>query len=407
MVVITAEEKSKLDNQALNNFQEYLGIPSVHPNIDYEPCVKFLKVQAKYLGLPVKVVQITESKPLVVVTWLGTNPLLPSIALSSHMDVVPVYEEKWTQKPFGANIVDGKVYARGAQDMKCVAIQYFEAIRRMKLKNIKLLRTLNLIFTPDEEIGGVDGMKKFVQTQEFKNLNVGFALDEGMASENDDFDVFYGERCIWQMQIHCPGTPGHGSLLLDNTAGEKVSHVLNKIFEFRLQEKLKLENNPDFTIGDVTTINLTKLQGGVQNNVVPPELTFTIDCRIPVTVDVVQWEATVNQWCREAGSDVFMEFCQKQPQIAPTRIDASNPYWVAFKQAASKIGVKLRTKIFPGGTDSKHLRGIGIPVLGFSPINNTPILLHDNDEFLGVNTFLKGIDIYMELIGAVANVPEK
>jgi aminoacylase len=50
----------------------------------------------------------------------------------------------------------------------------------------------------DEEIGGTDGMEKFVKTQDFKNLNVGFALDEGMASPNDEFLLYYGERSIWR-----------------------------------------------------------------------------------------------------------------------------------------------------------------------------------------------------------------
>lgn len=40
-------------------------------------------------------------------------------------------------------------------------------------------------------------MEKFVETKEFKNLNAGFALDEGLASENDVYSVFYGERCVW------------------------------------------------------------------------------------------------------------------------------------------------------------------------------------------------------------------
>lgn len=49
----------------------------------------------------------------------------------------------------------------------------------------------------DEEIGGKSGMAKFVPTDDFKALNVGFALDEGIASPNETFDVFYAERSIW------------------------------------------------------------------------------------------------------------------------------------------------------------------------------------------------------------------
>lgn len=46
---------------------------------------------------------------------------------------------------------------------------------------------------------------------------------------------------------------------------------------------------------------------------------------------------------------------------------------------------------------------MGIPALGFSPMNNTPVLLHDHDEFIGADTYLRGIDIYEKLIPSVAN----
>lgn len=60
--------------------------------------------------------------------------------------------------------------------------------------------------------------------------------------------------------------------------------------------------------------------------------------------------------------------------------------------------------MFPGGTDSRYIREVGIPALGFSPINNTPVLLHDHDEFLRVETYLKGIEIYKKIIENLANV---
>jgi len=50
------------------------------------------------------------------------------------------------------------------------------------------------------------------------------------------------------------------------------------------------------------------------------------------------------------------------------------------------------------------VRHVGIPALGFSPMNNTPILLHDHDECLLASTYLNGIEIYKKLIAAVANV---
>lgn len=75
----------------------------------------------------------------------------------------------------------------------------------------------------------------------------------------------------------------------------------------------------------------------MQSNVIPPEMVITIDCRIPVTVNVNKWEETINQWCREAGSNITIEYEQKQPQVEVTKIDNTNPFWVAFKEATDKL----------------------------------------------------------------------
>ena len=62
--------------------------------------------------------------------------------------------------------------------MKCIGIWYLEACRGIKSRGL-LKRDVHLTFVPDEEIGGSDGMKKFIQTETFASLNAGFALDEG------------------------------------------------------------------------------------------------------------------------------------------------------------------------------------------------------------------------------------
>ncbi|KAM3964074.1 aminoacylase-1 isoform 1-T2 [Aphomia sociella] len=393
------------NNAAVANFVEYLKIPSVQPDINYDACVTFLQRQAKEIGISVKVYEVVPRKPIVVLTWPGQDTSLTSVLLNSHMDVVPVFENSWTYPPFSAHIdKDGKIFARGSQDMKCVGIQYLEAIRILKKSGVQLKRTLHISFVPDEEIGGHDGMEKFVLTNDFKALNVGFALDEGMANPTDEFIIFNGERSIWQIHVICNGPPGHGSLLIPNTAGEKIRYIIDKFMDLREEQKKILDTNPKLTIGDVTTINLTQLKGGVQSNVVPEKLTAVFDVRLAVSVDHVAFEKQVTQWCKEAGDGVTFEFEQKNPNVECTKTDSSNPYWVAFKKAADEMKLKLDIRIFPGGTDSRYIRRVGIPAIGFSPMNNTPVLLHDHDEYLSADIYLKGIDIYVKLLTAVANV---
>lgn len=154
----------------------------------------------------------------------------------------------------------GNIYARGSQDMKCVGIQYLEAIRRLKLNNVQCKRTIHISFLPNEEIGGVLGMKEFIHTEDFKSLKVGFALDEGVASPVEEFMLYNGERSIWHVFVHCPGTPGHGSILHDNTAAEKLRIVIDKFMDFRATQRAKLTSPIDVNLGNVTTINLTQLK---------------------------------------------------------------------------------------------------------------------------------------------------
>lgn len=114
-------------------------------------------------------------------TWVGTEPELKSIILNSHMDVVPVYEEFWTHNPFDAVLDEqGRIFGRGAQDMKCVGMQYLGAIRHFKRKQMTFRRTIHVMFVPEEELGGDGGMADFVHTEAFRGLNAAFSLDEGM-----------------------------------------------------------------------------------------------------------------------------------------------------------------------------------------------------------------------------------
>ncbi|EDW04843.1 GH11748 [Drosophila grimshawi] len=393
-------------NEEIEYFREYLRIPSVHPNPNYAPCLEFLRRQATQLELPIAVYYpLDAANPVAVISWQGLEPQLPALLLNSHMDVVPVFKDSWTHEPFAAEMdAEGRIFARGTQDMKSVGMQYLAAIRALKRSGARFKRTIHMSFVADEEMGGRRGMRPFVETDEFHALNVGFGLDEGLASPTADFPVFYAERSVWRLTFKISGTAGHGSLLLPNTAGEKFQYILDKMMQLRKQQVACLENNPELKIGDVTTINLTRIGGGVQSNVVPPELTAGFDCRLALDVNHDEFITQLNTWMSEAGGGIELEFDQKHPYVPPTATDASNPFWLAFKSATDELGLDIRPQIFTGGTDSRFLRKSGIPALGFSPMNNTPVLLHDHDEWIGADTYLKGVQIYQKIISNLANV---
>ncbi|KAK6748328.1 hypothetical protein RB195_001134 [Necator americanus] len=161
-----------------------------------------------------------------------------------------------------------------------------------------------------EEIAGEEGMARFCQMDEFEQLNIGFVLDEGIASETNQYNVFYAERCPWWLKVTCTGSPGHGSKFIPNTAAEKLQKMINKTLSFREEQKKILEEDPKKTLGDVTTLNLTIIEGGVQVNVLPEKYTAYFDIRVPPTVDFDSFGKQIDNWCREAGEGVQYEFLE-------------------------------------------------------------------------------------------------
>lgn len=394
------------EHPAVTNFRKYIRIKSVQPTPDYDGCTKFLQEQAKELGAKCQVVECSPGKPAVVMTIPGQDPSLPSVLLNSHTDVVPVFPEHWTYDPFEAHKDEsGNIYGRGTQDMKCVGIQYLEALKKNTAEGKTFLRTIHLTFVPEEELGGKLGMGELIKTKCFKELNVGFTLDEGYANPSEKFTVFYSQRSPWWVLLSCPGQPGHGSQFLPNNSGVKLQKVINSFMDFRESELQRLKSNPNLKLGDVTTVNLTMLEGGVQFNVVPAELKVGFDIRLAPTVNQVEFEAMIQQWCRDAGDGITYQCLQKVPSQPITCIeDGKSAWWDAFSRGCKKMSLELEKEVFPASTDLKYIRTLGIPALGFSPMNNTPILLHDHNEFLNENIFLKGIDIYMAIIDELANV---
>lgn len=111
--------------------------------------------------------------------------------------------------------------------------------------------------------------------------------------------------------------------------------VVNKILEWRTQEKIKLSQGLD--IGYVTSVNMTILEGGKQLNVVPPELFAGFDVRLAVDSDHHAIMDTVLKWCHEAGDGVQLDLIKKNEKTIPTKLDNSNPWWLKFKHECDKM----------------------------------------------------------------------
>ncbi|KAG9456644.1 hypothetical protein H6P81_001152 [Aristolochia fimbriata] len=400
----------------ISRFQQYLQINTSQPNPNYQEAADFILSLAKTLNLESEKVDFVSGKPVVLLKWPGKNPTLPSILLNSHTDVVTTEDHKWIHPPFLAHInSEGNIFARGSQDMKCVGMQYLEAIRRLKKAGFEPTRTVYLSFVPDEEIGGHGGAEPFSQSDTFKKMNVGIVLDEGLASPDENYRAFYGERSPWWLAIKAFGSPGHGARLYDNTAMENLLKSLESIRRFRAAQFDTVKSGAKEE-GEVISVNMVFLKAGTPSpsgfvmNVQPSQAEAGFDIRVPPNAlhDLLE-QKIMEEWAPSSRNMTF-EFKQKNfgrdvfGKPAVTVADNSNPWWTLLEEAVKKAGGKLRKpEIFPASTDARYFREQGLPAIGFSPMANTPILLHDHNEFLNQEEYLKGITVYESIIEAYAS----
>lgn len=392
------------DLHAIEMFKTLVRIPSVTgdgPNGPSQQCCKFLAEFCDKWGIEWKTMEFVEKYPIFLATIPGQDPTLPAILLNSHFDVVPVIESKWNYPPFGATELDnGDIVGRGTQDMKSVVIQHFVGVVKVlrqlataqgincnlegdegkpKLGQMKLLkRTVYLSCVPDEEMGGPLGTLKWVEATEAvpekglvpaRDMNIGFLLDEGLAATDRNIIAFYGERSVWWLKLIAKGPTGHGSRFIEGTAMEKLMCAVNQMLYFRDSEYKRLHGlNPQETqdigcehakalkLGDVTTLNLTMLEGGVKAgenysyNVIPTTAQAGFDMRIPPTVDIVEFEKKLREMLPDG---VEIEFYVKTVvnNVSPHTED--NKYWSTLLSAVKPFGVNLKAELFPSATDGR------------------------------------------------------
>lgn len=146
-------------------------------------------------------------------------------------------------------------------------------------------------------------------------------------------------------------------------------------------------------------------------NIVPSEFKATFDIRITPKTTIEEFEEKLKKWIidaedGEAGSITYeCKEWEKSKGFALTSInEKNNVWWKQFLISCQELNIKTSTEIFPAATDSRFLREKGIPAFGFTPLNNTPILLHDHNEFVNEAVFERGVDILYKIVLDMANL---
>jgi aminoacylase len=423
----------------IERLQQYLRIRTDHPHPDYHAAADFLNETIAHL-LPsarIRRVELVPGKPIVIATLQGSDRTLPSLLLNSHTDVVPAEASKWQRDPFAANLAfvdyQWRLYARGAQDMKSVGLQYVEALAALAGGGWEPLRTVHVTFVPDEEIGGTDGLRKLVddgRSRLWRELNVGAGLDEGLPNPGPGFNVYYGERRNWWLVVEAEGAPAHGALAPEDTAVQAIHRVLDRALQFRERERQKTLNSSyagkdggPLNIGETVGVNVVFLESGIKSdksesgfvmNMIPSRARAGLDIRVPPHMSSAEMDAEIQSWlsCRDEVSQKICDGLSHHfliKDLTSDTTDRSHPFSNAFMAGLREARMDSQKPIafpatFHAATDARFVRAVGVPSIGFSPIENTPDMLHKHDEFISVDGYRAGIRIYSAIIKRLAGI---
>jgi succinyl-diaminopimelate desuccinylase len=214
--------------------QELIAIPTVNPPGEgYVECAEAIGRRLSAFDFEVDYpvaegrAEHTAAHPRMNVVGLRRGRTMrPLVHLNGHFDVVPA-GAGWTVEPFGHVVRDGRIYGRGASDMKAgitAAIYAAEAIRRA---GIALAGSIEVSGTVDEESGGFAGMAWLAQQGRVHASRT----DAVIITEPTDTDRLYvGHRGVYWFEVTTHGRIAHGSMpFLGVNAIEHMGVILDRI----------------------------------------------------------------------------------------------------------------------------------------------------------------------------------
>ena len=225
---------------------------------------------------------------LIVRRPYGTGPV---IALNAHGDVVPP-GEGWTHDPYGGEIADGKLYGRASAVSKSDFATYTFAVRAIETLRTQLNGTVELHFTYDEEFGGELGPGWLLRNR--------LTRPDLLIAAGFSYQVVTAHNGCLQMEVKVLGKQAHAAIPdtgVDALQGAVVClnalYAQNTLYR-QVRSKVEGINHPYLNVG--------RIEGGTNTNVVPGKVVFKLDRRMIPEENPVEVEAAIRKVIEDAAA---------------------------------------------------------------------------------------------------------
>jgi len=384
------------DEELIRWVQELTRIPSVwrpETGEGEEAAARWVEARCREMDLETHFQEVQPGRPNVIAIY-GNHPG-PTLMFEGHTDVVTEGNPSlWTYPPFAAAIHDGRIYGRGANDMKAGLVCALIAVKAIVESGVKLKGNLLIGALCDEE-GGMIGVKDFVAR--------GWAdrVDAAIICEPEENHLCISQKGVMWIRAFIHGIMAHGAMpLTGRNSAYPMARFLTMVEQLEADEIARHGAYPHLGQPSITpTILLSPPRGygEPQNNVMPRSTEVVLDFRLIPGQNVDALAARIESFLQEVTARderlrYEMEVLEVRP---PTVTDPAEPVVAALASAYTDLtGKEPIYGGVPGSTDGTILNWKkDIPIVTCGPGNiHIP---HHIDEWVSIDEIKEAARMYV------------
>lgn len=361
---------------------ELLTEPSITPN-DAD-CQKIIATRLKPLGFTLE----TMNKGNVSNLYARRGSTEPMLLFAGHTDVVPPGEiEYWTSPPFLPTERDGKLYARGAADMKSSLAAMVCACEEFIAEHPDHPGSIGFLITSDEEGQAIDGTKYVVEKLIERQEKITYCVIGEASSEQQFGDmVKVGRRGSLNGELTVYGKQGHVAY------PDKADNPIHKSLT-ALDEIAKTKWDEGDNHFPATSLQISNIHSGTgANNVIPNHLALSFNFRFSTKVTAEQLQQQVHAILDKHKLNYELHW-QLSGEPFISKLDK---LLKSTTSAIKKItGLEANPSTSGGTSDARFIIKTGCEVLEVGPINES---IHKIDEHIGIEELNLLTQVYQAIL---------
>ncbi|MBD3672802.1 MAG: M20 family metallopeptidase [Planctomycetaceae bacterium] len=382
-------------NSPIELLEKLISLPSVNPmggDVDPAICLEhrvtqFLCDWSRELGIDPILQTVSDQQSNVILLW--TNPQRPDaeiVLLDAHQDTVPV--AGMTVEPFLPTIENGRMYGRGACDVKGGMAAMLSAFARIVRESPTDGPSVMMSCTVDEE-ATTTGINRLTESLAAGELP-GERPVAAIIAEPTELDIIVTHRGVVRWKIETSGTACHSSTPeLGENAIYRMGHVVTRLEAYA--ESLPTQKPAHPKCGP-STLSVGRIGGGSSVNIVPDSCWIEVDRRLIPGETAEEAQAAVIEELKSLPFEVI----HHPPWLtsAPLPDDENGPLAAQLMRCIESVAGDRESIGVAFGTHASRTARIGIPSVVFGPGNIAQA--HTKDEWIDIQQLEQAAEVYYQ-----------